>query len=261
MTPTIPGVRDQLKSWSGRRSTKDAAPPQRETLDVRNLKILGSVARSTFATTPDGRELRLKGPAMPHAIEEAAADAVLVRQPVRAADGRQQLATFIGSQVQAGTFAALKKRKSYTPREWRPGAIDRDDELRREEPRQWVALGKDGGGPLDVIRGAMTTTKPDVLVTDGRPPLRSVADELAFLKRSGIALALSADGAYLLVTTTKALGAVQRAMLDNRSSLYFGHLKAEPVRCAWPHKGETPEAITVAVGNAPVCGEHLAGRA
>ena len=107
----------------------------------------------------------------------------------------------------------------------------------------------------------MTTTKPDVLVTDGRPGVRSVADELAFLKKSGIALALSADGAYLLVTTTKAVGAVQRAMLDGRSALYRAHLKGEPIRCAWPHKGEPPEATTVALGNAPVCGEHLAGRA
>ena len=260
MTPTIPNVKGQLQNWTGRGPKKDAAAPQRETLAADKLKVLGSVGRSSFATTPDGRELRLRGPAMPEQIEEAAS-AVLVTRLVRDNQGRGRVETFVGAEVEPGTYAKLKKRKSYTPREWRPGAIDRDDELRREEPRQWVALGKDGGGPLDVIRGAMTTTKPDVLVTDGRPGMRSVADELAFLRRSGIALAVSDDGAYLLATSTKALGAVQRAMLDNRAGLYRAHLRGEAARCAWPHKGEPPAAVTIAVGNAPVCAEHLAGRA
>ena len=260
MTSTIPNVKEQLKNWSGRGPKKDAETPQRETFAERDVEVLGNISRSSFVRTKDGREFKLRGPILAYELERAP-DAILVTRLVRDGQGRTRTEAFAGSEVTPGSFAKLTKRKSYTPRKWRPGAIDRDADLRGEEPRQWVALGKDGGSELDIIRGAMTTTKPDVLVTDGRDAPRSVADELAYFKKSGITLALSDDGAYLLVTTTKALTGVARGMLDNRSALYRAHLKGERVCCAWPHKGETPEAITIAVGNAPVCAEHLAGRA
>jgi hypothetical protein len=64
MTATIPNVKQQLKNWSSGRSAKDAEAPQRETLDARKLTILGHVGRSQFATAPDGRELKLRGPIM-----------------------------------------------------------------------------------------------------------------------------------------------------------------------------------------------------
>ena len=255
----IPTVKEQITRWTSARSPKDAETTQRETLDARNLTILGTVGRSTFATARDGRQLRLKGPAMPHAIDEAAADAIFVRQPVRSADGRQRVDTFLASEVEPGTFEKLRQRKTYTPRVRLPSPIDRDHELREGFPREPVELGKDDGTPEDIIKGSMSRV-PSLIVTNGRPPLRSVADEIALLDRSGVTLALSDDGAHLLATSTKGLSPLTRAMLDIRTALYVGHLKGEPVCCAWPHpKGETPNAVTYAVGGSPVCAAHLAG--
>ena len=57
MNTAIPPVSEQLKQWGRGRSVKDAEP-QRETIAARNLKLLGSVGRSQFATARDGRELR-----------------------------------------------------------------------------------------------------------------------------------------------------------------------------------------------------------
>ena len=259
MTSTIPGVREQVRTWTGGRTAKAADGPQRETLDARKLTILGSVGRATFATAPNGRELRLKGPAMPHAIEEAGPDAILVHKLVRSADGRQRTDTYLASEVEPGTFEKLRHRKTYTPRVRPPSPVDRDHELRAGLPRQPVKLGKDADTPQDIIKGAMSRV-PSLMITDGRPPLRNVADEIADLERSGVALALSDDGAHLLATSPKGLSPVTRAMLDLRAALYGGHLKGEPVRCVWPHpKGETPDAVTYAVGGSPTCAAHLAG--
>ena len=256
MTSTIPGIREQVARWSGR-SAKEALP-KRETLNARDLTILGVVGRSTYATH-GGRELRLKGPAMPHAIEQAPANATFVEKLVRAADGRTMTDIYLASEVEAGTFARMAARKRYVPRERLPGAIDRDDELRGGELRQWVTLGKDADTPEDVVRGALSS-KPGALVTDGRPRLRNVADEIAMIQRAGVTLALSDDGSYLLATSSKALTATVRAMLDNRDELYRAYLSGSPLRCAWPHpEGNPPDAVTVAVGNAPCCGQHLTG--
>ena len=261
MTSTIGSVKDQLASWGNRRAAKDADEPQRETLDVRDLTVLGTLGRSSFARTKDGRELKLKGPAMPHTLEQMPDDAIIVRQSVRAADSRVRIDKYVATVEEPGTFARLAKRKSYTPRQRPPSPIDRDHELREGLPRQPVLLGKDGDSDGDIIKGAMSRV-PSLVLTDGRPPLRSVADEITFLQRSGVTLALSADGAYLLATSPKGLSALVRGMLGIRAPLYVAHLKGEPVRCAWPHpQGGAPEAVTIAVGNSPVCADHLAGTA
>ena len=259
MTSTIGSVKDQLATWGNRRAAKNADEPQRETLDSRDLTVLGTLGRSSFARTKDGRELKLKGPAMPHTLEHMPNDVIVVRQPVRAADSRVRIDTYLAVVQEPGTYSRLAKRKSYTPRQRPPSPIDRDHELRNGSPRQWLALGKDGDTPEDVIRGAMSHM-PSLMITDGLPALRSVADEVAMIQRAGVTLALSADGAHLLAASPKGLSALVRGMLGIRAPLYVAHLKGEPVRCAWPHaRGGVPEAVTIAVGNSPVCANHLAG--
>ena len=51
----------------------------------------------------------------------------------------------------------------------------------RREP---VLLGADDDSPRGIVRGAMSRV-PGIVVTDGRPPLRSAAGERAMLQREG----------------------------------------------------------------------------
>lgn len=258
-TRTLGSVKDQLATWGNRRPANDADEPQRETLDSRDLTILGTLGRRSFARTKDGRELKLKGPAAPHALEQIPADAILVRKPVRSDDGRQRVDVYLASAQESGTFEKLAKRKSYTPRQRSASPIDRDHELREGSPRQPVLLGADDDTPEGTVRSVLSRS-PGLVITDGRAPLRSVADEIAFIHRSGVTLALSDDGAHLLVTSPKGLSPLVRGMLGIRAPLYRAKLAGEPLLCAWPHpKSAAPEAVTVAVGNAPCCADHLAG--
>lgn len=262
---TIPGnVREQLKQWSnGRSATKPDDRPQRETLDARDLTVLGRLGRSSFARTKDGRELKVRGPVAHYRIEEAAADAILVRQLVRAPDGRSRVDSYLATAEEVGTYARLAARKTFTPKERPATPIDRDHELRRGEPRypiQLVPDAKDDKVTTDIIMGRLSS-RPSVIFTDGTPKPANVAHEIAMLQAAGITLALSEDRAYLLVTSAKGLPGESERMLNLRAPLYRAYLSGEPIRCAWPHpkKDERPAAVTIAVGGSPVCGAHLSG--
>jgi hypothetical protein len=179
-------------------------------LTARDRKILGRLDRSTFATAPDGRELRLKGPVMPYAVEQGP-EAILVSKPVRAPDGRAQVDTYLATVQVPGTYARLAARKTYTPKDRPATPIDRDHELRRGLPRQAVQLINDDDSPEGTIRGALSR-RPHLLVTDGRPPITSIAAVIAGLERAGVTLALSDDGAHLLVTSSEARTPERQAM-------------------------------------------------
>ena len=246
-TTTLPSVREQVRGWTDRRS--DTETPQRETLDARNLKILGSVARSTFVTTPEGRELRLRGPAMPHAIEEAPADAILVRQPVRSADGRQRLDIFIASVVEPGTFAKLSRQKRYRgPKERRPGPLDGLAEMRRPANRKLVQLAADDDSPMGIIKGALSK-RPMSLWTDSRNAPATVRKLIEVANAAGANLR-HLDG-YSLADWTHA--GHWRALLIAAWPLVDAHLAGMPLRCACEHEAEAPLADTLDPVGTPTC--------
>lgn len=250
---TIPNVQDQLKQWVTSRASDE---PQREIIADRDLTILGTVGRSTFATHGD-RELRLRGPVMSYELERAPADAVLVTKPGRDSQARPRTDVYIGRVVERGTYARTAAQATYARKVRPPSPVDRDAELRRSVPRTPITFGADDDSPSGIIKGTLSK-QPGLLITDGRARFATIADEIAWLNSAGVALALSPDGAHLLVAS-QALTPERQTMLSVRASLYRAYLAGEPIRCAWPHEGEAPEAVTIAVGNAPVCDAHLQG--
>ena len=248
-TTTLPSVREQVRGWTDRRSEKGAATPQRETLDARKLKILGSVARSTFATTPDARELRLRGPVRPHRIEEADASVILVTTQVRGADGNVRTDAFLGSVVEPGTFARLAKRKTYSgPKERRPGPLDGLAELRRPADRKPVHLGPDDGSPQGIIMGALSK-RPMLLWTDSRSTPMTV--------RRLIEVA-NAEGANLRYHNGHALADWNkvnrsRPLLIALWPLVEPTLAGTPLPCAYEHDKKAPPADTLDPAGVPVC--------
>ena len=246
---TIPGVREQVRRWTGGGSAKDAEAPQRETIDVGKLKILGIVGRSTFATAPDGRELRLKGPAMPHAIDEAAADVILVRRTTRAADGRPRVDVFLATVVEAGTFDKLQRRKVYRgPKQRRPGPLDGLAELRRPADRKPVRLAPDDDSPQGIIMGALSK-RPLLLMTDSSPTPMTVRRLIEVANAVGANLR-HLDG-FSLADWTHA--GRWRPLLVAAWPLVDAHLAGMPLRCAYEHKGEVPLADTLDPAGVPVC--------
>lgn len=174
MTSTIPPIREQVRRMTAGRAGKGAVEPQRETISGNDVTVLGRLRRYVFARTKDGRELRLRA-IMPHAIDEAAADAILVHQQVRTSDGRTRSDTYVGNVVAPGTYKRLQRQKTYRPKERPPRPIDGLHDVRRGAARQVVSLGggdpdvADGGSYRDIARDALLR-RPGLLITDGTAP-------------------------------------------------------------------------------------------
>jgi hypothetical protein len=254
MTTTIPGVREQVRQWTGGRSAKDADDkPQLETIAARDLKIIGRVGKSSFATH-GGRELRLKGPVMPYAVEQAGSEAIVVRQPVRSADGRTRTETYLATVVGAGTFERLHRQKVYRgPKERRLGPVDGLLEARAGAPREVVRFGSiDGDDDRDVVRDIMRG-RPQVLFTDGKPPLAGVVDALNLFQSKGANLR-HLNGRTLV--DWNQLTPYWRDRLVAMYPLLDAAMAGTPLACGYEHK-QAALADTLDPVGVPVCNGHV----
>ena len=248
-TTIIPTVKEQARRFSSARSKKATDEPGRETLDSRDLSILGRVGRSVFARTKDGRELKVRGPARPDQLDQAPANAVLVRQLARAADGRPRTDVYIGTMVEPGTFEKLQRKKTYRPKERRPGPLDGLAELRKPDDRRYVQLvPDDDGSPKAIIMGALSK-RPGQLWTDSRPMPMTVRRLIEVANADGANLR-HLDG-FSLADWTHA--GRWRPLLVAAWPLVDAHLAGMPLRCAYEHENEAPLADTLDPAGVPVC--------
>lgn len=250
-TNTLPSVKEQVKRWAGGRTAKDAPDkPQRETFAARDLMILGHVGRSTFARTKDGRELRLRGPVMAYQLERAPADAILVSQPVRAADGRVRTDTYLATVQESGTYARLAARKTYRGPKARPAApIDGLAELRTPDKRRLVQLvPEDDGSPEAIIKGALSK-RPGQLWTDSRNAPATVGRLIEVANADGANL--RRHNGYTLADWTNVRR--WRALLVAAWPLVDAYMAGKPLRCAYEHEGTAPLADTFDLVGTPTC--------
>jgi hypothetical protein len=246
-TNPIGSVKEQAKRWASGRSAK-ADEPQRETRNVRDLKILGRLSRSTFAQTKDGRELKLRGPIMAHELERAGPDAILVTQPVRASDGRPRTDIYLATVVEPGTFAKLSKQKQYKPKERARGPVDGLLELRRPAARQFVRLAPDDQSDKGIIMGALSK-RPLSLWTDSRSTPATVRRLIEVVNAAGGNL--RRHGGHTLADWTHV--GQWRALLIAAWPLVDAHMAGTPLRCQYEHAGEAPPADTLDLAGGPVC--------
>jgi hypothetical protein len=248
----IPTVKEQVRQMIAGRTAKDADGPQRATLDARKLTILGSVGSSTFAVGPDGRELRLKGPAQPHQLDRAPSDAIIITKLVRAADGRPRTDIFVGRMVESGTFERLARRKRYVPKERPAGPIDGLAELRKPADRLPVRLGTDDDSPLGIVRGAMSK-RPTFLMTD------SSAVPMTVRRLIEVANAAGANLRHYRGHTLADWTHIRRwrALLVAAWPLVDAHLAGTPLGCSYEHEGTPPPADTLDPAGVPLCNQHV----
>ena len=248
----FPSVRDQAKRWTTDRSGKDADAPRRETFAARQVRVLGRLGRSTFATLPDHRELKLRGPLMPHELERLPDDAILVTRPSRDSQGRVRTDVFAGRPVEAGTFERLQRQKSYTPRKRQPGPLDGLAELRKPADRVTLPLGSDDDSPMGIIRGAMSR-KPMLLMTDSEPVPMTVRRLVEVVNAAGGNLRRHGDRTLADWTHVRRW----RPLLIAAWPLVDAHLAGKPLACAYEHEGTAQVADTLDPAGVPVCNRHV----
>jgi hypothetical protein len=238
---------------TARRSAKAADEPKRETLSGRDLTVLGRLRRSTFVRTKDGRELRLKGPALPHDLERAPNDAVLITRPARTDAGRPYSELFVGRVVEAGSYEKLARRKNYVPRERPPGPVDGLAEARAGAPREIVRFGSAAGdGDRDVVRDIMRS-RPQMLFTDGLPPIPGVVEALKLFQKKRANLRYH-NGRTLV--DWNQLTPYWRDRLVALYPLIDAAMAGKPLACGYEHETATLAASLDPVG-VPVCDDCI----
>lgn len=88
------------------------------------------------------------------------------------------------------------------------------------------------------------------------PAPRGPAEILDRLAKRGIELKPSADGELYVVAPAGALDYATRDAIEAARPLLRPYLHGTPARCALPHDGEPPLAVTIVTGGALSCGEH-----
>ena len=245
---TLPSVREQITRWAGGQSKKDTDEPGRETIDSRNLTILGRVGRTSFVRTKDGREVKVKGPARPDQIEQAPADAILLRQPTRSDDGRTRTDIYIGTMVEPGTFEKVHRQKTYHgPRERPPGPLDGLAELRKPADRRPVRFGKEADTPEDIIMGALSK-RPMLLWTDSRSTPMTVRRLIEVANTEGANLRY--HNGHSLADWNKVHR--WRPLLIALWPLVEPTLAGTAPPCAYEH-ADAPVADTIDPAGVPVC--------
>jgi hypothetical protein len=243
------------------RSTASARTPSGEIVDHGHVHELGDVKGTTFATI-DGYpgEFVLSGRAGdPRDYANSGRPHLFVATPgmVENTDGRMLPlgeATYrkaeplpAGSYAQAVELAAKAQRRSH-----------RDDPKVVDMLAALPALAGSMGTVIklaDADNGALLSKRPAAVLTPGNAPVRGVGQIVHTLERRGVKLDL-ADG-YLVATAPGGrLSPGLREAVEAASPLLIAHLQGHPLTCVVSkHKGEAPEAVTLAIGGAPWCGE------
>jgi hypothetical protein len=78
------------------------------------------------------------------------------------------------------------------------------------------------------------------------------------LAKRGIEIKPSADGEMYVVAPAGALDHASRDAIEAARPLLRPFVHGTPARCALPHDGEPPPAVTVLLGGALACAEHVA---
>lgn len=260
--------------------TAPAAPQPRQ-LALNQVTELGTIATGNlwfvladepdaeFEVRYDGRAIPDRGPLMLSG-GETYLEGELESTDERTGQVQRVLAWWPCRRWPAGSFANGGKlpRTPVPDRKQKPlAAVDGLAILGALAPRQpeIVRVGKEREEPVMALPYGVEPIAvarprgPNAQYREGRGPVRGVASILKVLRRAGVDFVLSTDGRYAIPRTPGGgLDPGLRQVVDRAAPLVAAHLRGEPLSCVMPgHEDAAPEAVTIAEGGAPVCGEHV----
>lgn len=94
----------------------------------------------------------------------------------------------------------------------------------------------------------------------GAPAARGAEAIIRMLATKRASVSLSRDGLYFVVTSPGGrAGPGVAELAEAGAALILAHLQGHPLPCAGDHKGVAPEAVTLALGGAPLCSKCVSG--
>lgn len=239
---------------------RDASALQRTILE-RKLQWLGRAAGAEYAEI-DGREYLVDGQRIgdPASLVEQAGQ-LFVGFPEIATDDDGHSMT-VGSYlrralpVPPGTYARLaakdEARKAKRTRPARPLDALASHPLLARRPETFMRLAE---GPTNLVAAALSTA-PRAVVVPGSELKRGVAAILEAFRSRGVELALTPAGT-MYASGSRLTVDVQR-LIEQAGPLLHAHLQGVPLECDFAHHdGQAPEAVSLLVGGAACCAEHL----
>jgi hypothetical protein len=238
-----------------------------ETIPQSGVKRLGAVRGQTYATTSDGRELRIGKPLAEFELANPVrpSEVRVVREKRVPAPGLESQRTVLVREfirafvVEPGTFERqLARDKASAERKARaeaakatPHYVDLAEflpVLSRAEA-QFVAT-----GGTDPALGRLSQ-RSALIAVPGREPVRGPAI-LEWVQARGVDLADL--GEHLSVKATK-LDPATAEVIRTFHALLHGWVAKRPKPCAARGHNKPEPAFTLAVGGLPVCERHLTG--
>jgi hypothetical protein len=105
---------------------------------------------------------------------------------------------------------------------------------------------------------SLRSKAPSAIHLPGRELRQGVAAILDVLQAKGVTLALT-DAGTMFATGTRITNEV-RSLIERASPLLHAYLRGQPLRCEMKHPdNQAPEAVSLLVGGAAACAQHLAG--
>jgi hypothetical protein len=110
--------------------------------------------------------------------------------------------------------------------------------------------------PADLLV-SLRSKAPSAIHLPGRERRQGVAAILDLLRAKGVSLALTDAGTMYALGTR--LTSDVRSLIELAAPLLHAHLRGQPLTCELKHKEQAPEAVSLLVGGAAACAQHLAG--
>jgi hypothetical protein len=163
-----------------------------------------------------------------------------------------------GVPVLSGSYAGLAakeaERKAKQERKVKPRPLDALA-IHPLLARRADGILRIGTPPRNVVAAALSKA-PTAILLPGREQRRGVQAILDVLQGKGVSLALT-DAGTMYATGARVTTDV-RSLIEDSRPLLVAHLRGEPMRCELRHPDERPEAVTLLVGGAAACEQHLA---
>lgn len=235
----------------------------RPTIEEKQVRWLGRVAGFDYAEHKGVEYAVTINPVDPRAYSRQPGEVTINKRVREVFEGTnlERNNSHRGTIVASGTYAALVAKqaaaKARADRKATPRLLDAlaVHPLLRRQAAEYLRVRPETEMSIAGIEGATRG-----IVIPAHEQKRGPEAILAVLRQKGTELRLSADQSAIVPVAEMGQGDGVRELIERSTPLLLAHLRGQPLRCQLKHsEKQPPEAMSLLVGGAAACEQHLNG--